>query len=76
MGKWTDINYKPRWINEDYIHGFYPKWDLSKMPDDQIYAIACRLRNNLNGIKETPSDGTYGDAFHQITIEEYLGGVM
>lgn len=62
-----------RYLNEEFIHRYYPDWDLSKMKDSQVLAIAYRLRDNPP-IKETPAL-EHDQSYHQITISEYLGGL-
>lgn len=61
-----------RWVEEKYIHKFYPLWDLSKKSNAQIYAIYLRLLNNPPPVARPSKDE--GSMYHQITIEEYLLG--
>lgn len=65
-----------RYLNEEFIHRFYPNWDLSKMHDSQVLAIAYRLKNKPPA-QETPSNTTCAaePQYHQMTISEYLGGL-
>lgn len=68
----SEIEYRSRWINENYIHKYYPNWNLKEKSDKQVLAIALRLRGNPP-LKSTPAQ--YEDKqYHQITIEEYLLG--
>ena len=67
------MNAKTRLECEDYIHRFYPNWNLTYKSDEEIFAISCRLRNNPPP-KERKSIN-HDQSYHQITISEYLGGL-
>jgi len=55
----------------------YPGWkDVKSFSDKKVIAIWYSINNRHPKIDLTVSDGRYGgELYHQITIEEFLGGL-